>query len=179
MWRPVFKSLLSRRTQAHAMTTHMASGSGQAFEVSLSQTPVIARHLSSSAHTAHRQDGLILATLLAQPETQPPLLGDALSIYDALRRPFSQHVQRLSFRLGEVYWLDTPRTARYPAGPGVDIALDDLHAVHAEIVDLHRWTWTTTLSADRERAVRMLGERAQGREQEQPEDTSGRQPASV
>lgn len=97
------------------------------------------------------QDAFILATLLAQPETRLDTLQRTLAVYDAVRRPFTQHIQDLSQELGEVLWMETPAMKHVSAGEEVPFA--DLEAMHARIVELHRWTWTTSLGADRDDAV--------------------------
>jgi len=62
------------------MTPHNGAGAGQAFE-----------------------DGYILAALLAQPSITPATLGLALQIYDCVRRPFAQDVERRSRYTGMLY----------------------------------------------------------------------------
>ncbi len=87
--------------QAHAMLPYQGAGVGQAFE-----------------------DGYILATVLAHPSVTPANLPAALAVYDDVRRPFSQGVQRGSERNGMRYqlrragWEDVSvedsRAGRYP-----------------------------------------------------------------
>ncbi|PIL34307.1 hypothetical protein GSI_03082 [Ganoderma sinense ZZ0214-1] len=67
---------------AHAMTPHQGSGAGQAIE-----------------------DGLVLASLLAHDSVTLETLPQALNIYDTIRRPFSQNVQRGSDEAGSMYHL--------------------------------------------------------------------------
>ncbi|KAM5540038.1 hypothetical protein V8D89_006178 [Ganoderma adspersum] len=66
----------------HAMTPHQGSGAGQAIE-----------------------DGLVLASLLAHDSVTLETLPQALKIYDDIRRPFSQKVQRGSDEVGSIYHL--------------------------------------------------------------------------
>ena len=68
--------------QAHGMLPHQGSGVGQAFE-----------------------DGYILATVLAHPSVTLANLPAALTVYDDVRRPFSQNVQQGSDRNGMNYQL--------------------------------------------------------------------------
>ncbi|TBU21578.1 FAD/NAD(P)-binding domain-containing protein [Dichomitus squalens] len=67
---------------AHAMTPHQGSGAGQAFE-----------------------DGLILSSLLAHPSVNLKTISRALKIYDDVRRPFAQNIQRVSDLTGSMYHL--------------------------------------------------------------------------
>nr|VWO96893.1 Mannitol 1-phosphate dehydrogenase [Ganoderma boninense] len=67
---------------AHAMLPHQGAGVGQAFE-----------------------DGYILATILAHPSVTLPNLPTALTVYDDVRRPFSQKIQQGSDRNGMNYQL--------------------------------------------------------------------------
>ncbi|KAI1788600.1 FAD/NAD(P)-binding domain-containing protein [Ganoderma leucocontextum] len=68
---------------AHAMTPHQGSGAGQAIE-----------------------DGLVLSSLLAHHSVTLETLPRALKIYDIIRRPFSQNVQRGSDEAGSIYHLN-------------------------------------------------------------------------
>lgn len=79
-------------------------------------------------------------------------------MYDEVRRPFSQHVQDLSFELGEIYWLETPNRKHFTAEESATgrIPLEELQALYAEVVDIQQWTYTTSLSSERELAVDKL-----------------------
>lgn len=112
------------------------------------------------------QDGIILAALLAQPEIQTRTIPTALRIYDAVRRPFAQHIQDISFKSGETVWLHSPRFQHITAEESArgNVSAEELQALHAELMDWQRWAGTTTLRGDRERAVRMLKEELGGYE---------------
>ncbi|KAI0799845.1 FAD/NAD(P)-binding domain-containing protein, partial [Irpex lacteus] len=127
---------------AHAMTPHLASGAGQAIE-----------------------DALVLATLLAHPTTENSSIPTALRIYDTTRRPFAQQIQDLSFKTGEIAWLDSPRVRMYRdsnnsedsvAGDGSIPERVLREVIEEDMVDVQRWTWTTDPMGDVERAVREL-----------------------
>ncbi|EJC99781.1 FAD/NAD-binding domain-containing protein [Fomitiporia mediterranea MF3/22] len=65
---------------AHAMTTHLGAGAGQAIE-----------------------DSFILGKLLAQPGVNKSNLASVLRVYDAVRRPFGNHIVERSRTSGFLY----------------------------------------------------------------------------
>ncbi|KAI0695320.1 hypothetical protein BC835DRAFT_1414956 [Cytidiella melzeri] len=127
---------------AHAMTPHLASGAGQAVE-----------------------DGLILASLLAQQETQKDTIQYALEVYSEVRRPFTKHIQDLSFQLGEIVWLESPRMRHYTADDSAagKIPQSELDALVADdSTNLQKWAWTTTSAEDGELAIQKIKAKASG-----------------
>ncbi|KAI0689374.1 hypothetical protein BC835DRAFT_255975 [Cytidiella melzeri] len=118
---------------AHAMTPHLASGAGQAVE-----------------------DGLVLASLLTQPEVQRGSIQRALEVYDEVRRPFAQHIQDLSFQYGDMLRLESPRMMHYTTEDSIagKISRDELmELLEQDTMDVQRWMWTTTPREDLERAI--------------------------
>ena len=119
------------------MLPHQGAGVGQAFE-----------------------DGIILATALAHASVTRANLPTALSIYDAVRRPFSQGVQRRSDWNGMTYQLrragsgwegvseEESRAGRY--------ARERLDAIAEEVRAQMRWQFETTVEDDRARLAEML-----------------------
>lgn len=79
-------------------------------------------------------------------------------MYDEVRRPFSQHVQSISFKLGEIYWLETPNRKHFTAEESAagQVPLEELQTLKEEVIDIQRWTYTTSLGTDRETAVDKL-----------------------
>ncbi|KAM5540137.1 hypothetical protein V8D89_006277 [Ganoderma adspersum] len=122
---------------AHAMLPHQGSGAGQAFE-----------------------DGFVLSLVLSHPTVTLANLPEALKIYDDLRRPFSQGVQRGSETNGEIYhmrrvgsgWenitVEDSQAGWYPREWLEDIAED--------VREQMRWAIETTIQDDRARLAEML-----------------------
>lgn len=80
-------------------------------------------------------------------------------MYDQIRRPAAQNVQELSFKVGEIAWLDNPRVQHYSreesaAGRIPESVLHEL--LDKDWVDLHRWTWETDPQDDLKVAVERL-----------------------
>lgn len=75
-----------------------------------------------------------------------------------MRRPFSQRIQKLSFQVGEVYWLEAPETKHITAEQSAagKVPWDVLQKKHEQILELHHWKWTTPLDADHDSAVAKL-----------------------
>ncbi|KAI0085592.1 hypothetical protein BDY19DRAFT_442598 [Irpex rosettiformis] len=120
----------------HAMTPHLASGAGQAVE-----------------------DALFLSTLLGQSETTKATIPSALAVYDEIRRPFAQHIQELSFKTGEIAWLDGPRTQSYSAEECAAGRIPESvlqQTISEDMAGVQRWTWTTDPQADLKLAVEKL-----------------------
>ncbi len=143
------------------MTPHLASGAGQAIEVRFT----LSYSCSINTRLIIHQDALVLATLLAHPTTENSSIPTALRIYDTTRRPFAQQIQDLSFKTGEIAWLDSPRVRMYRdsnnsedsvAGDGRIPERVLREVIEEDMVDVQRWTWTTDPMGDVERAVREL-----------------------
>ncbi|EMD39109.1 hypothetical protein CERSUDRAFT_104377 [Gelatoporia subvermispora B] len=119
---------------AHAMMPYQGSGAGQAIE-----------------------DAYVLSTLLGHPLTTLATLPRALQIYDAIRRPFAQHVAKVSRDNGLLF------TMNYP-GLTIDSPADDvprkLTELSSHIKKKWEWAWESSVSEDVERAVGMLEEAA-------------------
>ena len=119
------------------MLPYQGAGAGQAFE-----------------------DGFVLSMILSSPTVTLSNLPAALKIYDDLRRPFSQGVQRGSERNGANYHLrragsgweniseEDSRAGRYPREWLTDIAED----VQAQM----RWTFEANIEDDRARVADRL-----------------------
>lgn len=118
---------------AHAMMPFQGAGAGMAIE-----------------------DAFILAALLNREGTQRKDLARAAAVYDAIRRPFSQHVAELSAENGKLYTLNHP-----------DLLFDDGHPIarpddtrlqktFAWVRDNWTWAWDTTIDRDLERALAMF-----------------------
>lgn len=138
------------------MTPHLASGAGQAIEVRYT----LSYSCPINTRLIIHQDALVLATLLAHPSTQKSSIPTALRIYDSTRRPFAQHIQDLSFKTGEIAWLDSPRVKMHrESSDSEDGRIPERvlkEVIEEDMVDVQRWTWTTDPMGDVERAVRAL-----------------------
>jgi len=87
----------------------------------------------------------MLATVLGHPKTQRSTLSKALSIYDSIRRPFSQGVQEASSRNGRYFTLSK-----------VDGQDTELERLGDKIKSNWQWTWTTSLDPSVREAVDLL-----------------------
>lgn len=132
------------------MLPHQGSGAGQAIE-----------------------DAYILASLLADDNTNKDTLSTALSVYDQIRRPRGTDVQRYSRNGRQVYDFQTPTFT--------DIDLDHLYSLsgahlkeHGETDDYAvkklwetgamlaaewEWAWTTDSEEDRKSALKIFEEK--------------------
>ena len=109
-----------------------------------------------------RQDALFLATLLGQFETTKATIPSALAVYDEIRRPFAQNVQELSFKAGEIAWLDGPRTQSYSAEDSAAGRIPESvvkEVVAEDVAGIQKWTWTTDPQADLRLAMQKLKEK--------------------
>ncbi|CAL1714511.1 unnamed protein product [Somion occarium] len=119
---------------AHAMLPYQGVGAGQAIE-----------------------DAFLLATLLGHSVTTPATLSRALKVYDAVRRPFSQHVLETSRENGQLFTLNYPGlTFGTPQENRDAKKLQKLQDLCNRVRKNWEWCWLTTLDADLERAVKML-----------------------
>ncbi|KAI1789080.1 FAD/NAD(P)-binding domain-containing protein [Ganoderma leucocontextum] len=120
---------------AHGMLPHQGSGVGQAFE-----------------------DGYILATILAHPSVTLANLPAALTVYDDVRRPFSQNVQQgsdkngMNYQLRRAGWEDVSvedsRAGRYPP--------ELLGVLAEELRKQIEWTFETNILGERARVEERL-----------------------
>ncbi|PIL34409.1 hypothetical protein GSI_03184 [Ganoderma sinense ZZ0214-1] len=120
---------------AHAMVPYQGAGLGQAFE-----------------------DGFILATIFAHPSVTLANLPAALTVYDEVRRPFSQGVQkgsenfRLYYQLRRLGWEDVSaedsRAGRYPR--------ELLSLIAKEIEKQGEWAIGTSILSERDGVVERL-----------------------
>ncbi|TCD71096.1 hypothetical protein EIP91_000190 [Steccherinum ochraceum] len=125
---------------AHAMTPHQASGAGQAIE-----------------------DGLVLASLLARPETTRETLPIALQTYDEIRRPFSQDILRRSYETGQIYYLQSRRMKDVTAESSANgsVSTETLEGLCGDLREAFRWTWSTAVTSDCDQAVDLLRRKLQ------------------
>jgi hypothetical protein len=101
----------------------------------------------------------MLATLLGRPETQRETLEHSLSVFDEIRRPFSQHIQDMSLEFGKTVRLGSSRMQAYSVedSSAGRIPHDELMELMDEDVKaLTRWTWTTTITEDLQLGVDKL-----------------------
>ena len=132
-----FFDLTRMRMQAHAMLPYQGAGAGQAFE-----------------------DGFVLSLILSSPAVTTSNLPAALKIYDDLRRPFSQGVQRGSEVCGANHQLrragsgweniseKDSRGGRYPR--------ELLATLAEEMQTLRRWMFEENIENDRARVAERL-----------------------
>ncbi|KAI5116471.1 hypothetical protein M0805_001634 [Coniferiporia weirii] len=127
---------------AHAMTPHQGSGAGQAIE-----------------------DAYILGTLLAHPLATHSTIRTALKVYEEVRLPHGNEVQRLSAENGRLYEFNNERFAELNkelCGENVQLSEVDagkLWEVGHAAVENWKWAWTTDIMDDQKRAISLLEKR--------------------
>ncbi|EJC97543.1 FAD/NAD-binding domain-containing protein [Fomitiporia mediterranea MF3/22] len=128
---------------AHAMTPHLGIGAGQGIE-----------------------DAYILATLLTHPLTTRKTIRDALKVYESVRLPYANEIQRLSRINGKIYEFADPRFSnlRFDRELLTDGKMNEedktrLKEVGDASMTIREWTWARDIEEDRKQAVEMLAER--------------------
>jgi len=120
---------------AHAMTPNQGSGAGQAIE-----------------------DAYVLAALLTHPTTNRETIPRALKIYEKVRLPHGNDIQRRSRENGKLY--EFAATDRHPHLSVTDP--NDANQLVKEIgeaaMENWKWAWTTDVETEKEEAIRMLVE---------------------
>ncbi len=119
---------------AHAMTPHQGSGAGQAIE-----------------------DAYVLAALLTHPSMTRESIPRALKIYEKVRLPHANEIQRRSRENGRLYEF-VPSEQHPHLSAGANNA--DVDQLVKDIVDVAvenwKWAWTTDVETEKEEAIRML-----------------------
>lgn len=130
------------------MTPHQAAGAGQAIE-----------------------DAYILGSLLGHSSVTLDSLPIALKVYEQVRLPFANEVQR---RSAEAAWrqslqdpsmcafLDVQGTDKSKECTGDDVG--KLWEIGHAITDRMKWIWTSSAEDDRVQAMKVLEERLNGSE---------------
>ncbi|EMD35773.1 hypothetical protein CERSUDRAFT_95996 [Gelatoporia subvermispora B] len=123
---------------AHAMVPYQGAGAGQAIE-----------------------DAYILASVLAHPGITMKTLPVALQVYNEIRRPFVQEVQRKSRESGLLLQFNTADFSKFTAEESALGAIDAsaVDTVGRRQEELTAWFDDTSLQADVERAKELLNER--------------------
>ncbi|KAH8111732.1 FAD/NAD-binding domain-containing protein [Phellopilus nigrolimitatus] len=127
---------------AHAMTPHQGSGAGQAIE-----------------------DAYILASILAHPLTTLASIPAALKVYETVRLPHANDVQRRSRENGKLYELADPRFADLDLSGGTNSSKSDMQTLWKmgnTAFENWKWAWTTDIEDDRKKAIALLEERVGG-----------------
>ena len=104
------------------------------------------------------QDGFILSALLAHPSVNIKTLPQALKVYDDIRRPFSQNVQRTSDAMGSMYHLDTMGWENVSAEESAagQYPPELLPALSQKILETHMWVSEGDFVKAREKALALL-----------------------
>lgn len=112
----------------------------------------------TSAKCCSTQDGLILAAILAEPSVNLENVNCALKVYDTVRRPAAQEVQRLSEANGMLYqlrgagWEKVTVEQSHAGG----IPLEKLVTVGKEVEDQMAWMLKESVMEKRDMAIAML-----------------------
>lgn len=116
------------------MSPHLGSGAGQAIE-----------------------DGMLLATLLAQPQTSIAQIPTVLKVFDEVRRPFAQEIARKSFHTGTLTFLCSEELKEYSAEDSAAgrIPREVLKRLDKEVAVESEWCYKTFAKDDREKAVEL------------------------
>ncbi|PCH34754.1 salicylate 1-monooxygenase [Wolfiporia cocos MD-104 SS10] len=120
---------------AHAMTPFQGSGAGQGAE-----------------------DGYILAAILSHPAVTARNVENALKAYDAVRRPISQEVSRISWKNLRLYALQTTGLEKLSeeASASGAVPVSKLEEVGRELCAAFEWVKFATFAQDRDTALEML-----------------------
>lgn len=153
----VTASLNMYRIQAHAMTPFQGSGAGQAIEVSSSVIQ------SKDMILIILKDGYILATVLARitpTSDNSESIIRALKVYNTIRRPASQNVQRLSRANGLTYELNDDECQNISVQDSAAgmVPMELLAGINKKIEENFGWTWRTSIARDRDEAIRHMDE---------------------
>ena len=109
------------------------------------------------------QDAYVLGGILGHSKTTLDTLPAALRIYEAVRLPFATYVQQRSRMNGKLLHFerdDDEPVLREITADGVDDAklVKLLEDVGAAILEGWKWSWTTDVRDDLNRATDMLAE---------------------
>ena len=104
------------------------------------------------------QDGFILSALLAHPSVNIKTLPQALKVYDDIRRPFSQNIQRTSDAMGSMYHLNTMDWENVSAEESAagQYPPELLPALSQKILETHMWVSEGDYVNAREKALALL-----------------------
>ncbi|KAF8884164.1 salicylate 1-monooxygenase [Infundibulicybe gibba] len=120
---------------AHAMTPHQGSGAGQAVE-----------------------DAFFLAMVLGHRATTVETLDRAISVYDAIRRPFSTDIAQRSSQNGRFFTFNYEDADINLQTCGPEENMHKLRALGDAIYDNWKWTWSTSLDEMMQEGADMLEE---------------------
>ncbi len=144
------------------MTPYEASGAGQAVEVSSVCFPY--KHPRSPIITL--KDSITLAALLARAsksntgtDSTVPIqtrLPHALQVYDEIRRPIAQRVKELSYRAGQIMWLEFFDGQKKDSDVNSEHTAEDMKGVMEDMLAGHTWLWDTDPQETVEDALRRL-----------------------
>ena len=126
--------------QAHAMAPFQGSGAGQAIE-----------------------DAYILGSLLGHPKVTLETVSDALKIYEAIRLPHANEVQRRSAQAGWLLSFQDPISAQILDDPSGKVSkectgddIGKLWETGHTLITRWMWAWSTDIESDRARAMDLL-----------------------
>ena len=108
------------------------------------------------------EDAYVLGAILAHPLVTLKTLPQALKIYERIRLPFANNIQRSSAMAGDVVMFHDERFAHLATptsrdGQGkLDIDPGKLWEVGNAYLELLKWSWVTDVEEDKARAIAQL-----------------------
>ena len=111
------------------------------------------------------EDAYVLGSVLGHPSITAANLPAALKIYEQIRLPHANNVQRHSEEAAAVFGFQDPRFAHFdaPGGEHTRVCTNEdvgqLWEIGHALTNKWKWAWTTSVEDDRLRAMRLLDEK--------------------
>ena len=106
------------------------------------------------------EDAYVLGAILADPSTTRTTLSTALKVYEEIRLPFANDIQRRSEESSEMFSFSDPRFMSLDNATEADMG--KLWDFGFTLVESWKWAWTTDIEEDKNRALAFIRERTQG-----------------
>ena len=106
------------------------------------------------------EDAYVLGAILADPSTTLTTLSMALKVYEEIRLPFANDIQRRSMESSDMFTFSDPRFTSLDNATEADMG--KLWDFGFTVVESWKWAWTTDVEGDKNRAIALLRERTQG-----------------
>ena len=103
------------------------------------------------------EDAYVLAGILSNPLVKLDNVAAALKIYEEIRLPHGNYVQRRSALAGDLSTFNDPRFEHLVKEDNVSPGA--LWEIGHTLVDIWKWSWVTEIEDDRKRAMQLAEER--------------------